>query len=246
MSRGNIEGATPVPIPNTEVKPFRADGTSRETGGESRTPRDFFLSAGADKSRCHGAARKGAVMINANALKKGNVIRHDGELCLVADLQHVKPGKGPAYLQTSLRNFRTGRSFQLRLGSSDSVELVALIRRPLQYSYYDGSFYVFLDPKNFDQFELPPEMIAEARDYLVEGSDYDILFCEDRPVQIELPSSVNLKVVEAPDWVKGDSATNVRKPVVLETGLSVNAPLFIQEGEIIKVDTRTGEYLGRA
>jgi len=184
-------------------------------------------------------------MVNANTLKKGNVINRNGELCQVMDLQHVKPGKGPAYLQTSLRNFRTGRSFQVRFGTSDSIDIVVMVRRQLQYSYFNGDSFVFIDPESFEQYYLGVELIGQAKDYLVEGSEYEILFFEENPIQIELPSSVSLKVIEAPNWVKGDSATNVRKPVVLETGLTLNVPLFIEQGEKIKVDTRTCEYLGR-
>lgn len=185
-------------------------------------------------------------MATANDLRKGNAIRHEGDVCLVLELQRVKPGKGGAFIQTTLRNLRNDRSFQIRFSSTETVEIVPLFRRKLEYSYRDASGYVFIDSETFDQITMPEELSLPYRNYLVEGTDYDVVFSDKTPVQIELPASVNLKVIESPEWVKGDSATNVRKPVKLETGLELNVPLFIKEGEVIKVDTRTGDYIGRA
>jgi len=186
-------------------------------------------------------------MSSANDLRKGNAVRYGGDICSVLDLERVKPGKGGAYVQATLRNLRTGRSDQVRFSSNENVEIIPLIKKKLEYSYRDSSGYVFMDPETFEQIALPEQLVESCRDYIVEGGSYEIVFtAEDTPLQMDLPASVDLKVVESPEWLKGDSATNVRKPIKLETGLELNAPLFIKEGEVIKVDTRTGEYIGRA
>ena len=186
-------------------------------------------------------------MAIANDLRKGNAIRYEGDLLILLDRQRVKPGKGPAYVQTTLRNYRTGRTSQVRFGSNDTVEIVPLMRRKLEYSYRDNVGYVFLDPESFEQTVLSAELIEPVKDYVVEGKQYTIVFTDDNTaLEVELDSSIDLKVIKAPEGVKGDSATNVRKPVTVETGLELNVPLFITEGEVIKIDTRTGEYISRA
>ncbi len=186
-------------------------------------------------------------MAIASDLRKGNAIRYQDDICLVLDVQHRTPGNLRAFVQTTLRNLRTGRSSQVRFSATGPVEIVALVRRNLEFSYRDGSGYVFVDPETFDQVTLGEELVGPARVYLVEGTGYDLVFCDgDLPVQLELPPSVVLTVKEAPEGLKGNSATNVRKLVRLETGLELNVPLFVREGEKIRIDTRTGEYLGRA
>ncbi len=186
-------------------------------------------------------------MAIANDLRKGNAIRYEGDLWVLLDRQRVKPGKGPAYVQTTLRNYRTGRTSQVRFGSNDNVEIVPLLRRKLEYSYRDNVGYVFLDPETFEQTVLSAELIDPLKDFIIEGTQYTVVFTDDNtPLEIELDPSIDLKVIKAPHGVKGDSATNVRKPVVVETGLEVSVPLFITSGEVIKVDTRTGEYISRA
>jgi len=186
-------------------------------------------------------------MANANDIRKGNAIRYNDDICMVLEKDKVKPGKGGAFVQTVLRNLRTGRTSQTRFASSETVEIVPLIRKKLEYSYRDGNGYVFLDTETYDPVTIPVELVDPVKDYIVEGTGYDLVFTEDDiPMQLELPPSVILKVTEAPEGLKGDSATNVRKPVKLETGLELNVPLFIKEGEEIKVDTRSGDYMGRA
>lgn len=186
-------------------------------------------------------------MANANEIKKGNAVRYNGDICMVLETERVKPGKGGAFVQTVLRNLRTGRTAQNRFSTGETVDIVPLIRRKLEYSYRDGNGYVFLDIETFEQIIIPLELVDQFKNYIVEGTEYDVQFTDDgTPVQLELPPSVTLEVVEAPEGLKGDSATNVRKPVILETGLELNVPLFIKEKEKIKVDTRSGEYLGRA
>lgn len=186
-------------------------------------------------------------MANANDIRKGNAIRYNGDICMVLEKERVKPGKGGAFVQTVLRNLRTGRTSQTRFASNETVEVVPLIRKKLEYSYRDGSGYIFMDTETYDQITIPAELVDPFKDYVVEGTGYDIVFTEDDiPMQLDLPPSVILEVIEAPEGLRGDSATNVRKPVKLETGLELNVPLFIKEGERIKIDTRSGEYMGRA
>ncbi|MDP8214586.1 MAG: elongation factor P [Candidatus Euphemobacter frigidus] len=186
-------------------------------------------------------------MANANDMRKGNAVWRDGDIYIVLDLERVKPGKGGAFVQTTLRNIRTGRTSQVRFSSTETVEIVPLIRKKLEFSYRDGGGYVFMDPETFDQITIPEVLVDSFKDYIIEGTEYDLVLTDqDIPLRIELPPSIVVKVVDAPEGLKGDSATNVRKTVRLETGLELNTPLFIKEGELIKVDTRTGEYLGRA
>lgn len=186
-------------------------------------------------------------MANANDIRRGNAIRYNSDICLVLEKERVKPGKGGAFVQIVLRNLRTGRTFQTRFASNETVEIVPLIRKKLEYSYRDGRGYIFMDTETYDQVTVPAQLVDPLKDFVVEGTEYDLVFTEDDvPLQLDLPPSVTLKVIEAPEGLKGDSATNVRKPVRLETGLELNVPLFIKEGEMIKIDTRTGDYISRA
>jgi elongation factor P len=134
----------------------------------------------------------------------------------------------------------------VRFGSTDKVELVDVNRQTLEFSYKDNSGFHFMDPETYDSITLNENLLGEAKDWLVENLKVEVLSVEGRPVQVELPSSVQLKVVESAEGVRGDTASNVTKPAVLETGKTVNVPLFIKEGETIKIDTRTGTYMGRA
>lgn len=186
-------------------------------------------------------------MAIANDIRKGNAIRYNGDVCLVLDQDRVKPGKGGAFVQATLRNLRTGKSNQVRFASNETVEMIVLRRQTHEYSYRSGADFVFMDPETFEPVTVGGDLAAAARDYLVEGGEYDLIFDDQgAPIMLELPPSVILTVDEAPEGLKGDSATNVRKPVIVETGLEINVPLFIKEGEKIKIDTRTGEYMGRA
>jgi elongation factor P len=186
-------------------------------------------------------------MAIANDIRRGNAIRYNGDICLVLDQDRVKPGKGGAFVQTTLRNLRTGKSSQVRFASNETVEVVVLKRKQLEFSYRSGFDYVFIDPDTFEQVTIGEDLVGPAREYLVEQGEYELVFDDqESAIMLELPPSVVLTVAEAPEGLKGDSATNVRKPVTLETGLEINVPLFIREGEKIKIDTRTGEYQGRA
>src|SRR5262249_10215769 len=132
------------------------------------------------------------------------------------------------------------------VGVNDNVELIDIERKQLEFSYKDRNGYHFMDPETYDTISLGENLIGEAKDYLVENLSMQVLYAEGKPVQVELPASVSLKVVESAEGVRGDTASNVTKPAKLETGKTINVPLFIKQGEMIKIDTRTGAYMGRA
>jgi elongation factor P len=185
-------------------------------------------------------------MPNANDLRKGMAIKYNGEVVLVLDTQHRTPGNLRAFVQATLRSLRTGKSSNVRFTSTEPVEQVSLDRRKLEFSYKDNSGYNFIDPKTYDTVTLNEDFIGSMKDYLTENLACDILFVEGKAAAIEMPSSVNLKVINSPEGLRGDSATNVQKVAELETGLKVSVPLFIKEGELIKVSTTDGSYMGRA
>jgi elongation factor P len=185
-------------------------------------------------------------MAVANDLKKGMAINYNGDIAVVLDCQHRTPGNLRAFVQATLRSLRTGKSFDVRFGSTEKIDVVPMIVKKMEFSYKDGEDYVFTDPETFDTVTLTPDLIGDAKNYLVENSPVSVTFVENKAISIELPPSVVLTVTEAPEGVRGDSATNVQKPVVLETGITIQAPLFIKAGEKVKIDTRTGKYMERA
>ena len=185
-------------------------------------------------------------MAAANDLRKGMAIRYNGNTAIVLDVQHRTPGNLRAFVQAIIRYINTGKSADVRFGSTDKVETVDINRNTLEFSYKDHSGYHFMDPNTYETVTLNEDLLTEAKDYLVENLPVEVLSTDGRAVQVELPSSVNLKVIESPEGVRGDTASNVTKPALLETGKTVNVPLFINEGETIKIDTRTGVYMGRA
>jgi elongation factor P len=173
-------------------------------------------------------------------------IEYNGDIAIVLDAQHRTPGNLRAFVQASLRSIRTGKSSDVRFSSTEKIEVVPLTTRKMEFSYKDGEDYVFSDPETFETVQLTPEAVGDAKSYLVENAPVTITFVQDKPVQIEVPPSVVLTVTEAPEGIRGDSANNVMKTVTLETGITVQAPLFIKAGEKIRIDTRTGKYLERA
>jgi len=185
-------------------------------------------------------------MALANDLRKGMAIRYNGNPAIVLEVQHRTPGNLRAFVQAIIRYINTGKSADVRFGSTDKVETVDVTRSQLEFSYKDHQGYHFVDPETYETVSLNEDLLKDAKDYLVENLKVEVLSIEGRAVQVELPSSVVMKVVESAEGVRGDSANNVQKPAVLETGLSIHVPLFIKEGELIKVDTRSGAYMGRA
>ena len=173
-------------------------------------------------------------------------INYNGEVAVVLDMQHRTPGNLRAFVQASLRSLRTGKSSDVRFSSTEKIEVVPMETRRMEFSYKDGEDYVFSDPENYETVTLSAELVGDAKNYVVENGHVTVTFVEDKAVSIEVPPSVVLTVKDAPEGVRGDSANNVQKAVELETGISVQVPLFIKTGERIKIDTRTGKYMERA
>ncbi len=173
-------------------------------------------------------------------------INYNGDICVVLDSQHRTPGNLRAFVQATIRSIRTGKSSDVRFSSTEKIEPVPMITKKMEYSYKDGEDYVFTDPENYETVTLNAELVGDAKDYLVENAQITVTFVEEKAVSIELPSSVILTVTDAPEGIRGDSANNVQKSITVETGITVQAPLFIKTGEKIKVDTRTGKYMERA
>lgn len=173
-------------------------------------------------------------------------INYNGDISVVLDMQHRTPGNLRAFVQATLRSIRTGKSSDVRFSSTEKVEPVPMITTKMEYSYKDGSDYVFTNPDNYETVTLAADLVGDAKDYLVENAAITVTFVEEKAVSIEMPSSVILTVTDAPEGIRGDSANNVQKAVTVETGITVQAPLFIKTGEKIKVDTRTGKYMERA
>ncbi|MEM6820625.1 MAG: elongation factor P [Verrucomicrobiota bacterium] len=184
--------------------------------------------------------------VNANDLRPGQAIKWNNDTCLLIEREHRKPGKGPAYIQASMRSLTTGRSFEERFRSSESLELVNISREKWAFSYKDQSGYQFMNLETYDNLALEESLIGDAKNYLTEDLECDLMFIEGRAVSVDPPPSVALEVTESPEGLKGDTATGATKPATLETGLQIQVPLFIKEGEKVTVDTRTGKYTGRA
>jgi elongation factor P len=185
-------------------------------------------------------------MATANDLRRGMAINYNGDVSVVLDSQHRTPGNLRAFVQATLRSIRTGKSSDVRFSSTEKIDVVPMMTRKMDFSYKDGEDFVFSDPESYETVTLSADLVGDAKNYLVENAVVTVTFVDDKAVSIELPSSVILAVSDAPEGVRGDSANNVQKAVTLETGITVQAPLFIKTGEQIKVDTRTGKYMERA
>lgn len=179
-------------------------------------------------------------------IRNGVVIRFNGELCQVDWFQHHKPGKGGAFMRTKLRRLSDGAVFENTFRAGAEIEIVRLETREMQFLYAENDLYYFMDNETFDQVPMTRAQLGETTRFLRENMTVKMQFEGDTPVTIELPTAVVLRVVETEPGVRGDTANNPTKPAKLETGLVVQVPLFIMEGAEVKVDTRTGEYLGRA
>lgn len=173
-------------------------------------------------------------------------INHNGDICVVLDTQHRTPGNLRAFVQATLRSIRTGKSSDVRFSSTERIDVIPMVATKMDFSYKDGEDFVFSDPETFETVTLSPEIVGDAKNYLVENTQVTVTFVDEKPVQIELPSAVVLTVTDAPEGIRGDSANNVQKSVLMETGITVQAPLFIKTGEKLKIDTRTGKYMERA
>ena len=184
-------------------------------------------------------------MASTNDLKNGMVLNIDGQLWAVVEFQHVKPGKGPAFVRTKLKNVESGKTVDKTFNAGTKVETATVDRRTMQYLYNDGSSYVFMDVQSYEQLEVAPEIVGNAQNFLLENQDVIIATNDGRVLFIELPASVELVITFTEPGLAGDSATGRTKPATLETGHEIQVPLFINQGEKVKVDTRDSSYLGR-
>ncbi len=186
------------------------------------------------------------MQISTNDFKTGLKILYHHQVWEVIEFQHVKPGKGQAFVKTRLKNMRTGQVLDVNFRAGEMVDVAEVEEKPMQYLYAQGDELVFMDLETYDQIPIPRDQVGEAIKFLKEGTEVTIFFHEGTPLSIVLPKFVTLRVVQTDPGVRGDTATGGTKPAVLETGAVVQVPLFVQEGEEITVDTRTGEYIGRA
>jgi elongation factor P len=182
----------------------------------------------------------------ANDIRKGQVIKFNGEPHLVMETQHRTPGNLRAFVQVKMRNLRYGKALDQRFASTDTIEVLPTERKTLEFSYADRDTYAFIDPNTFDQIEMSETTLGDVRNYLTAGGKVDVLLVDDKPLTVELPSAVSLKIVESAEGIRGDTTSNVQKPAKLETGLVIQVPLFVKEGEVVRVSTIDGTYLGRA
>jgi elongation factor P len=184
-------------------------------------------------------------MIDTGELRKGLIIEHDGTLQRVIEYQHVKQGRGSAFVRLTMRNLRTGSTTQQTFQAGSKFPLVRLERQRAQYLYVEDEHYNFMDVDSFEQFALDRETLGDALNDIKENDTIDVLTYQGEPIDIEIPITVQLEVTQTDPGFKGDTATGGTKPATLETGVTVNVPLFVSEGDIVKVDTRTGAYLER-
>lgn len=185
-------------------------------------------------------------MVTAGDFRKGITFVLNGEPHVVLDFQHVKPGKGAAFVRTKYRNILTGATREEAFNPNDKFENAMIETKKMQYSYNDGDLYYFMDAETYDMVPLSLEQVEDAIPYIKENDEVTIKFYDGNAFQVEAPNFVNLLVTETEPGVKGNTATNVTKAATLETGAVVQVPIFIEEGELIQIDTRKGEYLGRA
>jgi elongation factor P len=183
--------------------------------------------------------------ISTNDLKNGITLQLDNGLFTVVDFQHVKPGKGGAFVRTKLKNVRTGAVLERTFNAGVRVEQAIVDKRDMQFLYRDGDDYVFMDSVSYEQVPVPPSALGDAADYLVEQMTANLARFQGEIVQVEIPASVELTIAQTEPGVQGDRVSGARKPATLETGLVIQVPLFVNSGDRVRVDTRSGEYLTR-
>ena len=186
------------------------------------------------------------VAISTNELKNGWTLVLEGNLMQVIEFQHVKPGKGPAFVRSKLKNIRTGAVIEKTFRAGETVERANIDKREMQYLYRDGEGFVFMDNETYEQLNVDMETLGETANYVVEGSSAVLLMYGDEVVSTELTASVELVITETEPGMQGDRVSGATKPATLETGLTIQVPLFLEIGEAVKVDTRTGSYISRA
>ena len=184
-------------------------------------------------------------MISTNDFKTGLSVEIDGDALIVLEFQHVKPGKGAAFVRAKLRNTRTGSVVERTFNAGEKLPKAHLERKEMQYLYHDGTYYVFMDIENYEQSLLTEEQMAEAKNFLKESMNITVLLFKGNILGVDLPANVDLEVIETDPGIKGDTASGGNKPATLETGAVVRVPFFINVGDVLKVNTQTGEYIER-
>lgn len=177
--------------------------------------------------------------------RNGLIIKFKNDLYTVIEFQHVKPGKGGAFVRTMLKNLRSGKVLDNTFRSGETLDIVRVERRKYQYLYRDSEYLVCMDNGTYEQINVPASHIGDGINYLKENEEVEILFNGEEIISVDIPIFINLKVVSVEPGAKGDTVSNVTKPATLETGATVNVPLFVNEGELLKIDTRTGSYVER-
>jgi len=185
-------------------------------------------------------------MISSNDFRNGVTIEYDGQVWQVIEFQHVKPGKGSAFVRTKLKNLLTGGTVERTFNAGERVALARVERREMQYLYQNGAAYIFMDTETFEQIELASDQLGDGTKYLKENMLCYVILYNGQPIGVELPNSVELAITATDPGLKGDTAAGGTKPATLETGAVVRVPLFLNVGDRVLVDTRTGQYLGRA
>ncbi|MFM6980776.1 MAG: elongation factor P [Micrococcales bacterium] len=184
-------------------------------------------------------------MATSNDLKNGMVLNIDGQLWTVVEFQHVKPGKGPAFVRTKLKNVLSGKVVDKTFNAGVKVETANVDKREMQFLYNDGTGFVFMDNTDYEQITIDAATVGEAAGYMLENQEAIVALHEGSPLYVELPASVVLEITYTEPGLQGDRSTGGTKPATLETGIQIQVPLFVEQGTKCKVDTRTGEYLGR-
>ena len=185
-------------------------------------------------------------MATTNDLKNGMTLNLDGQLWTVVEFQHVKPGKGPAFVRTKMKHVLSGKVVEKTFNAGLKVEVATVDKRDMTYLYKDGESFVFMDKENFDQIYISEATVGEAAKYMLENVEAIVAVHEGEPLYVELPTSVELRITYTEPGLQGDRSNAGTKPATLETGATVNVPLFINQDEKVRIDTRDGSYLGRA
>jgi elongation factor P len=184
------------------------------------------------------------MVVSTAEFKKGLRIVHDGQPYVIVDFQHVKPGKGGAFVRTKLKHMKVGKVIDNTFRAGEKVDLVDFEDKHMQFLYKDDRYH-FMDTESYEQVSLSADEVGDAREYLKENTEVDVLYIDGSPVTVELPNFVEIAIARTDPGVRGDTAQGGTKPATLETGAVIQVPLFLNEGDVVKVDTRTGEYLGR-
>ena len=187
-----------------------------------------------------------SMAVVATNLKKGQCIKYEGDRGIVLGLEHRTPGKGNALIAATIRSFNNGNKKTIRFASSDKVEIIETDRQKLEFSYSDPTGFHFMDLNTYETITFDESLVGDSKDYLKEGQEIEVLFLEGAAVSIDLPVNVELTVTESSEGIKGDTANNPTKPATLETGVTVQVPLFVKEGDVLKICTTDGSYVGRA